>query len=124
MLFWIFVAALHSSLLFFILYELMTTKSIITYMIIFQVNTMLLSFDISYRSIFYQCLNTIFFMVYLHFFDISIKSFLDIYLLNIKPILIYQSIVLISHLIISMYYQKKILYNNIFKEDKIKKKHI
>jgi hypothetical protein len=124
MLFWIFVAALHSTLLFIILYELMTTKSIITYMIMFQVNTMLFSFDISYRSIFFQCLNTFFFIIYLVLFDIGIKSFLDIYLLHIQPILIYQVIVLISHLIISIYYQKKILYHNILKEDIIQKKHM
>jgi magnesium-transporting ATPase (P-type) len=124
MLFWIFVAAIHSSMLFFILYELMTTKSIITYMIIFQVNTMLLSFDISYRSIFYQFLNNIFFMVYLHFFDIGIKSFLDIYVYNIQSILIYKFCIIVTHLLISLYYKSKILCNNILNEDKIQKKYM
>ena len=123
MLFWIFVAAIHSSMLFFILYELMTMKSVITYMIIFQVNTMLLSFDISYRSIFYQFLNNIFFMVYLHFFDIGIKSFLDIYIFNIQSILIYKFCIIVTHLLISLYYKSKILSNNILNEDKIQKKH-
>ena len=124
MLFWIFVAALHSSMLFFILYELMTTKSIITYMIIFQVNTMLLSFDISYRTIFYQLLNNIFFMLYLYFFDIGIKSFLDIYVMNIQSILIYKFCIIVTHLLISLYYKNKILCNNILKEDNIQKKYI
>jgi magnesium-transporting ATPase (P-type) len=112
MLFWILIAAFHSTVLFITLNHLMTTTSIVTFMIIYQVNCMLFSFDISYRSIFYQCINTIFYMFYLVFFDIGIKSFLDIYLLNTRPILVYKSIVLISHLIISLYYQKKILCNN------------
>lgn len=124
MLFWIFVAALHSSMLFLMLYELMTTKSIITYMIIFQVNTMLLSFDISYRSIFYQFLNNIFFIVYLQFFDIGIKPFLDIYVMNIQSIIIHKFCIIVTHLLISLYYKNKILCNNVSNIHKIDKKHM
>jgi magnesium-transporting ATPase (P-type) len=113
MLFWIIAAAIHSSLLFFTLYHLMTIKSIITYMIIFQINTMLLSFDLSYRSIFYQCINTIFFMIYLSLFDIGIKAFLDIYIINAKAIIAYKLLILITHFLIAIYYKNKILNNNI-----------
>jgi hypothetical protein len=113
MLFWIFVAALHSSLLFFGLYHLMTIPSIITYMIIFQVNSMLLCFDISYRSIFYQFLNTIFYLIYLAVFDIGVKAFLDIFIVNVKPILFFKMNVIITHFFIALYYQKKILCNKV-----------
>ena len=113
MLFWILIAAIHSSLLFFTLYHLMTIPSIIAYMIIFQVNSMLLCFDISYRSIFYQCLNTIFFMVYLVVFDIGVKAFLDIYILNVKSILFFKMKAIISHFFIALYYKKTILCNNV-----------
>lgn len=124
MLFWIIVAASHSSLLFFTLYNLMTTKSIIAYMIIFQINTMLISYDLSYRSIFYQFLNTIFYMLYLYLFDIGIKSFLDIYVININSILIYKSCIIVTHLLISLYYKSKILCIKNTNMDNIQKKQV
>lgn len=122
MLFWILIAALHSSILFFTLFKLMTIKSIIAYMIIFQVNTMLLCFDLSYRSIFYQCLNTIFYMIYLVYFDIGIKAFLDIYIVNAKSIIVYKLFVLISHFLISVFYKNKILCITHRNEDILQKK--
>lgn len=110
--FWIGISALHSSILYYILQHLINWRSMITFMIIFQVNTMLLCFDISYQSIFYQFINIVFFFIYLIYFDIGIKAFLDLIVSNFHYIFIYMSIILITHLTISFYYKYNILNNN------------
>jgi hypothetical protein len=52
-------------------------------------------------------------MIYLSLFDIGIKAFLDIYIINAKAIIAYKLLILITHFLIAIYYKNKILNNNI-----------
>jgi phospholipid-transporting ATPase len=109
MFFWILVSAFHSSLLAYLLRERLFDRSLITYSIIYQVNNMLFVFDLTFRSLFYQFINIVFFGLYVAFFDVGFKPFLDNYLANILNIVIYYLVVFVDHQTIAFYYRYFIL---------------
>ncbi len=100
----IIMSFFHSSLLVYNLYSVLSNSfanNIIAFYIIYQVNTLLLVFDINFRSILIQFISIAFYLLYVHLLVVDIQIFIS-QLYQCVPNT-YLVIVMLSHLLFSNY---------------------